>query len=96
MKKKQPETNPDPQLRREALASDVEAFLKSGNSIEQIPSGVSAQANLRPANHRPVQPVAAKPAAVPEQTTEQKTEQATEQPTTEQAAATDADPKPTS
>jgi len=62
MKKKQPETNPDPQLRREALASDVEAFLKSGNSIEQIPSGVSAQANLRPANHRPAQ-TTSKPAA---------------------------------
>lgn len=63
MKKKQPETNPDPQLRREALASDVEAFLKSGNTIEQIPSGVSAQANLRPANHRPAQPAKSEPKA---------------------------------
>ena len=72
MKKKQPETNPDPQLRREALASDVEAFLKSGNSIEQIPSGVSAQANLKPANHRSAQNSA--PAA------KQKVEPASEDP----------------
>lgn len=46
MKKKQPESNPDPVLRRQAIASDVEKFLNAGNKIEQIPSGVSAQVNL--------------------------------------------------
>jgi hypothetical protein len=46
MKKTQPESNPDPVLRRQAIASDVEAFLKSGKKIEQVPSGVSAQVNL--------------------------------------------------
>lgn len=29
--------------RRESLAADVQTFLKAGNSIKQIPSGVSAQ-----------------------------------------------------
>lgn len=86
MKKKQPETNPDPQLRREALASDVEAFLKSGNSIEQIPSGVSAQANLKPANHRPAQN-ASKPAAQTKQT---------EDAASGDGKSSDADPKPAS
>lgn len=93
MKKKQPETNPDPQLRREALASDVEAFLKSGNTIEQIPSGVSAQANLRPANHRPAQPVKIEPKA--EAKVEAKAETSTEaeaKPTTEQASADETKP----
>lgn len=93
MKKKQPETNPDPQLRREALASDVEAFLKSGKTIEQIPSGVSAQANLRPANHRPAQP-AAKPAATDEGTAEAPKDGAV--PATTDSTATDSDPKPAS
>ncbi len=93
MKKKQPETNPDPQLRREALASDVEAFLKSGNTIEQIPSGVSAQANLRPANHRPAQPAKTEPKA--EAKVEAKAESSTEadaKPAAEQASTNESKP----
>jgi hypothetical protein len=52
VKKKQPESNPNSALRREALASDVERFLNSGNKIEQIPTGVSAQANFAPGKPR--------------------------------------------
>ncbi len=29
--------------RRKSLESDVQAFLKSGNKIEQVPTGVSGQ-----------------------------------------------------
>ena len=36
MKKKPPENNPDPQRRREALASDVEAFLKQIDAIQSV------------------------------------------------------------
>lgn len=46
---------------RETLESDVEAFLKKGNKIQQIPSGVSGQVS-----------VSAKKAA-PAATTEKKT-----------------------
>lgn len=83
MKKKQAESNPNPILRREALASDVERFLQSGNTIEQIPSGVSAQANLNPAKLRPA------PGTVKEsnQTTEAKTEEVS-------AETSDAEPSP--
>jgi hypothetical protein len=89
MKKKQAESNPNPVLRREALASDVERFLQSGNKIEQIPSGVSAQANLNPAKLRPA------PGTVKEsnQTTEAKTEEVSAETSDAQpssATATDA------
>lgn len=40
--KKNPDSNPDPVARREALASDLERFISSGRKIEQIPSGVSS------------------------------------------------------
>ena len=30
-------------MRRQSLADDIEAFLKAGTSIQQIPDGVSAQ-----------------------------------------------------
>ncbi|XOV82784.1 MAG: hypothetical protein ACFHXK_18230 [bacterium] len=55
MKKKQAESNPNSALRREALASDVERFLNSGNKIEQIPTGVSAQANFAPGKPKQAQ-----------------------------------------
>jgi hypothetical protein len=95
MKKKQAESNPNPVLRREALASDVERFLQSGNKIEQIPSGVSAQANLNPAKLRPA------PGTVKEstETTEAKTEEVSAEtsdaqpsPATEAAAEAKTDP----
>ncbi|MCH1551388.1 MAG: hypothetical protein L7T19_09520 [Pseudomonadales bacterium] len=41
MKKASVETTPA--ARRKNLADDVEAFLKAGNEIEKVPSGVSAQ-----------------------------------------------------
>lgn len=46
MKKNQPQSSADPVVRRKATDSDVEKFLQSGNKIEQIPIGVSAQVYL--------------------------------------------------
>ena len=46
-------------VRRESIASDVQAFLEAGNRIEQIPNGVSAQdpqgrvKPLRPSKPKP-------------------------------------------
>jgi hypothetical protein len=36
---------------REALEKDVEAFLASGNEIEQIPAGVTGQDSFKGSKH---------------------------------------------
>jgi len=64
--KKKPESNPDPVARREALASDVERFLSSGKSIEQIPTGLSSYSPQGPVKSLRAQSDAKKPAAAVE------------------------------
>lgn len=40
-----------PALSREAIASQTAAFLKSGNKIQKIPTGVSGQQNVAGPKH---------------------------------------------
>ncbi len=46
---------------RNSLESDVEAFLKKGNKIQQIPTGMSGQAAI--SGKKPTSATAATPAA---------------------------------
>lgn len=43
--------DPSSHERRKALAEDVQAFLDSGNEIEQVPTGVSGQDSLGRSKH---------------------------------------------
>lgn len=44
-------TEPSSRERRKTLAADVQAFLDSGNKIEQVPTGVSGQDSLGRSKH---------------------------------------------
>ena len=55
MKRKAVQQEVSPHQRREILAADVEAFLRAGNKIDRIPSGISGQDPRGSSPYRPSQ-----------------------------------------
>jgi hypothetical protein len=76
---------------RASLEEDVEAFLKKGNKIQEIPSGVSGQVSV--AKKAPVE--VAKPAATPSATPAATEAAAPVAESIPETAAPAADTKPT-